>query len=178
MSKLLKLLKENLQVVMKQEIQMRKATNPDANIYKNAVATKTVVRAIISMFPEIGVKPDKATDDDTLKLLKKYVFIEKTRELYIQKYLTEGKIKDLSSKGLNNLTKETITKLGKELTSNKIKIAEYFLPREPSEEEITEWIDKNIDFSEYKNSMQAMGKIMQHFKGVDGNKVKRIIIDV
>ena len=37
----------------------------------------------------------------------------------------------------------------------------------------------NIDFSQYKNKMQAMGLIMQHFgAGADGNRVKAVLQDM
>ena len=43
-------------------------------------------------------------------------------------------------------------------------------------EEIEAWIKENIDFSQYKNSMQAMGIVMKHFgKLADGNIVKEIL---
>jgi Glu-tRNA(Gln) amidotransferase subunit E-like FAD-binding protein len=43
-------------------------------------------------------------------------------------------------------------------------------------EEIISWIKENIDFSEYKNKMQAMGAIMKHFgKQADGKMVNEIL---
>ena len=43
-------------------------------------------------------------------------------------------------------------------------------------EEIIAWIKENIDFSEYKNKMQAMGAIMKHFgKQADGKMVNEIL---
>jgi len=60
--------------------------------------------------------------------------------------------------------------------SDFLTILEGYLPKEPSEEEIRQWITANIDFSEFKNKMQAMRPIMSHFAGtVDGNTVKRIL---
>ena len=45
-----------------------------------------------------------------------------------------------------------------------------------TKEEITAWITENIDFSEFNNSMQAMGTIMKHFgKLADGSLVKQIL---
>ena len=55
-------------------------------------------------------------------------------------------------------------------------IIEAYLPRMATEEEIGLWIAANIDFSAYKNKMQAMGPIMKHFgKTADGNAVKRVL---
>jgi len=51
------------------------------------------------------------------------------------------------------------------------------LTKTPSSYDISEWIGNNIDFSDYRSPMQAMGKIMSHFKGVDGNVIKKIIME-
>jgi hypothetical protein len=45
-----------------------------------------------------------------------------------------------------------------------------------TDEEIADFIKENIDFSQFKNRMQAMGPIMKHFgKTADGNAVKRVL---
>jgi hypothetical protein len=55
-------------------------------------------------------------------------------------------------------------------------IMEEYLPKQASEEEIYEWVKKNIDFSSYGSKMQAMKPIMQHFgSAVDGNSVKKVL---
>jgi hypothetical protein len=55
-------------------------------------------------------------------------------------------------------------------------IMEEYLPQQASEEEIYEWVKKNIDFSSYGSKMQAMKPIMQHFgSAVDGNSVKKVL---
>jgi hypothetical protein len=57
-----------------------------------------------------------------------------------------------------------------------IDILESYLPQAATEEEIVEWIRQNIDFSAYKNKMQAMKDIMAHFASrADGNTVKDIL---
>jgi hypothetical protein len=51
-----------------------------------------------------------------------------------------------------------------------------YLPKVATDEEIAAFIHQNIDFSEFKNKMQAMGPIMKHFGNTaDGNAVKRIL---
>jgi hypothetical protein len=51
-----------------------------------------------------------------------------------------------------------------------------FIPKSNiSDDDVKNWIKENIDFSQYKNKMQAMKPIMQHFKDIDGNKVKEIL---
>jgi uncharacterized protein YqeY len=61
-------------------------------------------------------------------------------------------------------------------TSGFIDVMEGYLPRQVSEDEITEWIQENVDFSIFNNKMQAMKPIMAHFgSSADGNVVKNIL---
>lgn len=173
-SKILSKIKEDLKTVMLNEMSARKNNFPKM-ILEQFQIHKTVCRSIISMYPEIGVKPDKATDEDTIKLLKKYISMEKTRELYIQRYLTEADVKGLSSSQVDVLITSKFNELGENLTSQKIMIAKDYLPAQASEEEIKQWIKENIDFSKFKNKMQAMKPIMKQFSGCDGNFVKQIL---
>ncbi len=72
--------------------------------------------------------------------------------------------------------KETLERTGKKEDSPFIRIIEDYLPKMASEEEIRNWIQANVDFSQYKNKMQAMREIMQHFgAGADGNTVKTVL---
>ncbi len=92
-------------------------------------------------------KPEEITNDDLLGIIRKLVKSEKT-VLEIQK-------KDFS---------------------DYLTILETYLPKMATKEEITAWITENIDFSEFKNTMQAMGTIMKHFgKLADGNLVKQLL---
>lgn len=55
-------------------------------------------------------------------------------------------------------------------------LLETYLPKQVSEKDILEWIIDNINFSEFKNKMQAMKPIMAHFgTSTDGNVVKNIL---
>ena len=72
--------------------------------------------------------------------------------------------------------KELLEKSGKTEDSEFIRIIETYLPQMAAEENIKTWIVENIDFSEFKNKMQAMKPIMAHFAGTaDGNTVKKIL---
>jgi uncharacterized protein YqeY len=177
MSELLKRIKKNLKAAMTNEVEYRKNNTTDGILYETCIAHKEVSRAIISMFPEIGVKPDKATDDDVIKLLKRYINVEKTRELYIQKYLTEKDVTGLTSTELNNLVTKMINDLGENLHSPKITIAENYLPVGLTEEELIQWIKDNVDFSKFKNKIQAMGIIMKEFSSMDGNFVRKVLTE-
>ena len=64
----------------------------------------------------------------------------------------------------------------KEASSAYLRILQSYLPKTLSHEEIVDWIKENIDFSEYQNKMQAMGKIMKHFgKQANGKMVNEIL---
>ena len=64
----------------------------------------------------------------------------------------------------------------KEATSDYLQILETYLPRQVAREEIVDWVRGNIDFSQFKNKMQAMGVIMKHFgKTADGKLVSDIL---
>lgn len=68
--------------------------------------------------------------------------------------------------------------LGERKDQGYIDVLESFLPKEATEEEISAWIRQNIDFSTYKNKMQAMKDILAHFgPAADGNRVKEILIN-
>ncbi len=71
--------------------------------------------------------------------------------------------------------KELLAASGKD-SSDYLTIMEAYLPQQVSEEEIRAWITENIDFSAFKNKMQAMRPIMTHFgSSADGNSVKKIL---
>jgi uncharacterized protein YqeY len=92
-------------------------------------------------------KYEEITDDDVLDIIRKLVKSEKI--------LLEAK---------------------KEKTSEYLQTLECYLPQMVGKEEIATWITENIDFSEFKSPMQAMGPIMKHFgKQADGNLVKQIL---
>ena len=64
----------------------------------------------------------------------------------------------------------------KEATSDYLRILETYLPRQVARAEIVDWVRGNIDFSQFKNKMQAMGVIMKHFgKTADGKLVNDIL---
>ena len=72
--------------------------------------------------------------------------------------------------------KELLEKKGIETDSAFISIIENYLPKKASKEEVVQWIRQNIDFSEFKNKMQAMSLIMAHFgASADGNEVREIL---
>ncbi len=122
---------------------------------------RDTIRIIMGEYPSLTVpitlesgkkttrvkKPKEITNDDLLGIMRKLVKSEKT--------VLEIKKKD---------------------SSDYLIILESYLPKMATKEELTAWINENIDLSEFKNSMQAMGTIMKHFgKLADGNLVKQIL---
>ena len=153
MSEILKRIREDLKRAMTTEIKIRKNKASGDFIVSQLLLLdkchnqKDVSRAIISMFPEIGVKPTNATDDDTIKLLKKYIRSEKERLLYTIKHITESDVNGISASDLKKLVNKKSQELGDSLNSPEIDIAKSYLPKQATEEEISAWIHENIDFS-------------------------------
>ncbi len=127
-------------------IQKRTKQDLPAAIKSKNEKRKDALRVIIGEF-ERSVKKE-LSDDEAIKILKKLVKSEK----------------------------ELLEKKGAETDSEFIRIVENYLPKMATDEEIMGWIKQNIDFSEFKNKMQAMGSIMKHFGATaDGNAVKKIL---
>ncbi|MBN1930205.1 MAG: GatB/YqeY domain-containing protein [Desulfobacterales bacterium] len=107
---------------------------------------KETLRVIIGEFGRLDKK--ELSDEEVIKVLKKLIKSEK----------------------------ELLEKKGETEDSEFIKIIENYVPKTASEQEIVAWINQNIDFSKFKNKMQAMSSIMKHFGSLaDGNEVKKIL---
>ena len=107
---------------------------------------KDTLRVILGEFGRLDKK--ELSDDEVVKILKKLMKSEK----------------------------EVLEQKGEAADSEFIKVIETYLPKMATREEITVWIHQNIDFSQFKNKMQAMGLVMKHFGATaDGNFVKEII---
>ena len=107
---------------------------------------KDTLRVILGEFGRLDKK--ELSDDEVVKILKKLIKSEK----------------------------EVLEQKGETADSEFIKVIENYLPKMATAEEILAWIQQNIDFSQFKNKMQAMGLIMKHFGATaDGNIVKKII---
>lgn len=76
---------------------------------------------------------------------------------------------------LGKSERETLELKG-EADSGFLRTIEAYLPKMATDEEIAAYIRENIDFSEFRNKMQAMAPIMKHFgTTADGNAVKRVL---
>lgn len=122
---------------------------------------RNAMRQIMAEFPKLTVPI-------TLESGKKSTRLKKPEEI------TNDDIIGI----INSLVKSELTVLEakNEKSSAYLNILQSYLPRMADREEITAWIAENIDFSQYKNKMQAMGTIMKHFGATaDGNRVKTIL---
>jgi uncharacterized protein YqeY len=107
---------------------------------------KNILRVIMGEFSRQSQK--ELGDDETVGIIKKLVKSEK----------------------------EVLSKTGSPQTNHFVEVAEGYLPQMAGEQQIRSWIAENIDFSQFKNKMQAMGPIMKHFgSSADGNLVKKVL---
>ena len=128
---------------------------------KKDTAVRDTMRLIMGSFPSLTVsitlesgkkttrakKPEEITDDDLMNIIRKFVKSEKT-----------------------------VLELKKKTASDYLELLNLYLPKMASSEDIEAWILDNVDFSEFKSPMQAMGNVMKHFgKLADGNQVKAIL---
>jgi uncharacterized protein len=118
-------------------------------IKAKAEKRKDALRVILGEMSRLDKK--ELSDDEVVKILKKLLKAEK----------------------------EVVEKKGEKEDSEFIRVVEGYLPRMATESEIRVWIERNIDFSEFKNKMQAMGPIMKHFATTaDGDIVKKILLQM
>ena len=75
--------------------------------------------------------------------------------------------------------RESLAHLGQTADSRYIELLKAYLPEMATDEEIRQWVQQHVDFSKYKNKMQAMREIMSHFGSrADGNQVKQVLQDL
>ncbi len=137
-----------------------KADLKQSMLQKN-VAARSAIRQIMAEFPKLTVpitlesgkestrlkSGEEITDDDIIGII---LGLAKSERLVL-----EAKDED---------------------SSEYLEILKQYLPRMADREKVIAWIKENIDFSEYKNKMQAMGTIMKHFgKQADGKMVNEIL---
>ncbi len=110
---------------------------------------KNILRVIMGEFGRQAQK--EIADAETIKIIKKLIKSEK----------------------------EVLDRCKAEGTNRFIDVAEGYLPQMATEEQIRTWISSNIDFLQFKNKMQAMKPIMQHFGDTaDGNLVKKVLQEI
>lgn len=144
-------------------LQKLKADLKTAMLSKNNDARDTI-RQVMSEFPKLTVpitlesgkkstkckKDDEITNDDIISIIRGLVKSERT-----------------------------VLEFKKEASSPYLEILELYLPQMASRETIVSWITGNMDLSQFKSPMQAMGPVMKHFgKTADGSLVKEILAEM
>jgi len=128
---------------------------------KKDTGVRDTMRLIMGAFPSLTVpitlesgkkttrvkKPEEITDDDLLNIIRTFVKSEKT-----------------------------VLEFKKETTSDYLELLNLYLPKMATFEQIEQWTRDNVDLSQFKSPMQAMGTIMKHFgKLAHGNQVKEVL---
>jgi len=122
---------------------------------------RNTLRLIIAEFPKLTVPI-------TLESGKKSTRLKKPEEISNDDVI--GIIKGLTK------SEQTVLEITGQSTSDYLGILQSYLPKMIDKEEITAWIKDNVDFSQYKNKMQAIGPVMKHFgKLADGKLVNQIL---
>ena len=122
---------------------------------------RSAIRQIMAEFPKLTVPI-------TLESGKKTTRPKKSEEISNDDII--GIIQGLVK------SERIVLEVKQEESSEYLSILETYLPKMVTREEIMAWIQENVDFSEYKNKMQAMGTIMKHFgKQADGKMVNQIL---
>ena len=129
------------------------------SMLKKDVAARSAIRQIMAEFPKLTVPI-------TLESGKKSTRLKTSEEI------TDDDIVGIIQ-GLTKSERMVLEAKAQE-SSEYLSILQLYLPRMAGRDEIIAWIKDNIDFSEYKNKMQAMGTIMKHFgKQADGKMVNQ-----
>ncbi|MFC1844346.1 GatB/YqeY domain-containing protein [Thermodesulfobacteriota bacterium] len=122
---------------------------------------RNALRVIMGEFPKLTVPL-------TLESGKKTFRVKKPEEITNDDLL--GIIRGLAK------SEKSVLELQKKENSPYLEVLESYLPQMADSEEVMAWINENIDFTDYKSPMQAMGTIMKHFgKLADGNMVKGLL---
>ena len=137
-----------------------KADLKQSMLQKDAAA-RSAIRQIMAEFPKLTVPI-------TLESGKKSTRLKTAEEITDDDII--GIILGLAK------SERMVLEAKQEESSEYLRMLHLYLPRMLGREEIIAWIKDNIDFSEYKNKMQAMGTIMKHFgKQADGKMVNEIL---
>jgi len=122
---------------------------------------RNTLRLIIAEFPKLTVPI-------TLESGKKSTRLKNPEEISNDDVI--GIIKGLIK------SEQTVLEITGQSNSDYLEILQSYLPKMIDKEEITTWIKDNVDFSQYKNKMQAIGPVMKHFgKLADGKLVNQIL---
>ena len=124
-------------------------------------AVRDTMRLIMGEFPSLTV-------DITLESGKKSTRVKTPEEI------TDEDLQNIIRKFVKS--EKTVLEFKKETRSDYLDLLNCYLPQMATSDEIIQWIKENVDLSQFKSPMQAMGNVMKHFgKLADGNQVKEIL---
>ena len=127
-------------------------------------AIRDAIRVVMGEYPKLTVPL-------TLESGKKTFRVKKSEEITNDDLL--GIIRGLVK------SEKSVLELQKKKSSPYLEVLQSYLPQMVSREEAREWIQKNVDLSEYKSPMQAMAPVMKHFgKLADGRMVKELLLEM
>lgn len=113
------------------------------------------------------------SEDPSLRTILRIVLGEIDRQS--KKELTDLEVEKIIKK-LIKAEEELLESTGRSTDPAFIALLNLYLPKQLSDDEIEDWIRENVDFSNLKNKMQAIGIVTKNLgSAVDGNKVKEII---
>ena len=149
--------KQDMQISLHDKL---RADLKKAMLEKNGQVRDTL-RLIMAEFPKLTVpltlesgkkstrlkKPEEITDDDVIGIIR-------------------GLVK----------SEQTVLEATGEKTSGYLDVLQSYLPKMVGQDEIVSWIKDNIDFSQFKNRMQAMGPVMKHFGKLADGKIDNQIL--
>jgi uncharacterized protein YqeY len=121
---------------------------------------------------------DKIRADLKTSMRNKAAEVKSTMRLIMAEFpkLTVPLTLESGKKTTRLKTERIVLEAKSEETSEYLEILESYLPKMATREEVVDWIKANIDFSQFKNKMQAMGTIMKHFgKLADGKMVNLVL---
>ena len=125
---------------------------------------RDTLRLIMGEYPKLTVAM-------TLESGKKTTRVKKPEEI------TDEELQNIIRSFIKS--ENVMLEVRKEQTSDYLELLKCYIPGMADSDEISQWIHENIDFSNFKTPVQAMGSVMKHFgKRADGNMVKDILLTI
>lgn len=128
---------------------------------EGATIRRSNMKFLVGFFQNASKNKEKTVDDvEATKIIKN--LYKSMKEITIPNLMKNSKVNFMELLEANDF----------------INLCEEILPKEATEEDIKNFL-KTVDFSQFKNKMQAIGLVTKHFNGnVDGNLVKSIVMEM
>lgn len=128
---------------------------------------KDNIKFLVGQFQTASKNKEKTiTDEEAIKIIKN--ILKSVKEVTIPSLL------DVSNRTWENKKKDDRLLEAMDF----VELCESIIPKQASKEEIKAFLS-SLNFSQFKNKMQAIGVTTRHFNGdVDGNVVKEILMEM